>query len=185
MGRAFGLLCGVALLALAGCGSSGDKTATVGTSKVTISSDTPTETFNQGFKALIGKEAYLPWFSRCVEGQVENAVTPTIEKKLGELPKAERDHRMLDLVVPAAEACEVEGRKYIDPHASAAELDLLRSSEQVGIGQLLKQKGVSPKGAACVEEQVGAMGSSDLIALIQGTEAVRLSIIKSLAKPCE
>jgi hypothetical protein len=170
---------------LAGCGSSGDKTTTVGTSKVTVSDDTPTETFSQGFKAVIEKTPYLPWFARCMEGQAENAVTPAREKELGELPKAGVERRMFDLIVPAAEACEVEGRKYIDPHATADELNLLRSSEQVGIGQLLKREGASPKEVACLEEQVGAMESSDLIALIQGTEAVGLSILEGLAEHCE
>jgi hypothetical protein len=185
MGRVLGLFFCVALLALAGCGSSSDKTAKIGTSEVTVSGDTPTETFSQGFKAVIEKAPYLPWFARCVEGRVENAVTPAKEKELGELPKAEGERRMFDLLVPAAEGCQVEGRKYIDPHATDDELSLLRSAEQVGIGQLLKQEGASPQAVACLEKEVGAMESSDLIALIEGTEAVGLSILKGLAEHCE
>jgi hypothetical protein len=185
MGRALGLFCCVALLASAGCGSSSDKTAKVGTSEVTVSGDTPAETFSQSFKAVIEEAPYLPWFAGCVEGQVENAVIPAKEKELGELPKDEAERRMFDLIVPAAEACEVEGRKYIDPHATADELGLLRSGEQVGVGQLLKQEGASPSAVACLEKEVGAMESSDLIALIEGTETEGLSILKGLAAHCE
>jgi len=185
MGRALGFYCCVALLALAGCGSSSDKTAKVGTSEVTVSGDTPTETFSQGFKAVIGKAPYLPWFARCVERQVEDAVTPAKEKEVGELPKADAERRMFDLIVPAAEACQVAGRKYIDPHATDDELSLLRSGEQAGIGQLLEQEGASPKVVACLEKEVGAMESSDLIALIEGTEAVGLPILEGLAEHCE
>lgn len=184
MGRTLGLFCCVALVALAGCGSSGDKTTKIGTSEVTVSGDTPTETFSQSFKAVIEKVPYLPWFASCVQGQVEDAVTPAKEKELGELPAAERERRMFDLIVPATEACEVKGRKYIDPHATDEELSLLRSSEQVGIGQLLKHEGASPQVVACLEQAVGTMESSDLIALIQA-EAVGLSALKSLAQHCE
>jgi hypothetical protein len=185
MGRVLGFFCCVALLALAGCGSSSDKTTKVGTSEVTVSGDTPTETFSQGFEAMIEKAPYLPWFARCVEGQVEHALTPAKEKELGELPKAEAERRMFDLIVPAAEACQVEGRKYIDPHATADELGLLRSGEQIGVGQLLKRRGASPKAVACLEKEVGAMESSDLVALIEGSEAVGLSILKGLAEHCK
>ena len=126
----------------------------------------------------------MPSFSRCLEGKVEKALTPDEEDELLDLPDAEAEGRLIELILPASEACQVEGRRYIDPDATAEELDLLRSSEQAGLGALLRQEGAPDSSIACLERGVAELPTDQLVELIQGRLRRREAVIEGIAAGC-
>jgi hypothetical protein len=179
------LLCLAALLGAAGCGSSGDQVATIGTSEVTIEEGTPTDTFLERDKAILAKQPYLPWYQQCIEGQMTKAITPALEEELADAPRSEVELKLSRLIIPAGEACDVPGKAFIDPKASEAELALLRSSQQQGAGLLLRTNGFPPHLVSCIERELGALPGKQLVALIEADEHRREVIFTELAKGCE
>jgi hypothetical protein len=172
-------------LLVAGCGSSGDQTATIGTSEVTISGDEDPQTFSEVVGLLLDKTPYQSWYSRCLEGEIEKRLSDAEEDELLDLSKAEAEGRLTELMLPAGKACQQEGRRYIDPNASAEELDLLRSSEQTGLGLVLRQQGASASLVACLERGVGNLPNDELVELIEGSLRTREALLEGIGEGCE
>lgn len=169
---------------ISACGGSGDKVATVGTSEVTISEDTPTDTFYEKFRALIDQGPYLPWYTSCLEKEAKKIISPAEANELESASEDERAKRLSAAFISASEACDSNGRRYIDPNASEAELEVVRSSEVVGVGAMLKVHGASDKVASCMEELVGAVPTKELLVLLEGKQSERERFFERLGAQC-
>ena len=187
MRRTLGLLiCLVAtVLLVPACGGSGDKVATVGTSEITVSGDTPTDTFYEKFRALTEQSPYLPWFTSCLEREAKQLMTPAEAKELESAPEAEGLKRLTATFASASEICETNGRHYIDPEASEEELEIVRSSEAVGVGMMLKAQGFPDEMVSCMEDLIGAVPPQELVTLIEGKPSERERLFERLGARCE
>ncbi len=175
----------ITLFVVSACGGSGDKVATVGTSEITVSEDTPTDTFYEKFRALIDQGPYLPWYTSCLEREAKKIISPAEAKELESASEAEKGKRLSAAFISASEACEGDGKRYIDPDASEAELEVVRSSEAVGVGAMLKAEGIPANLASCMEELVGAIPTKELLVLIEGEQSERERFFERLGARCE
>lgn len=173
------------ILVVSACGGSGDKVATVGTSEITVSEDTPTDTFYEKFRALAEKSPYLPWFNACLEREAKKIITPAEVEAIEADPGAEETKRFTVAFTTASEICEGMGKRYIDPNASDAELEVLRSSEVVGIGKLMRAEGIPDQLVGCMEDLVGAIPTKELLRLIEGTPSEKERFFERLGAHCE
>jgi hypothetical protein len=185
MRRVRHLLISLALLStgplLVACGSS-DKTATIGTSEVTISGEP--DTLIETVRATAEQEPYEKWALDCVVGQLEKVITPAEEKKLEGASEKEFGEFLMPHLTQMNQACEAPGRHIFDPHASESELALLRSSEVVGIRAVLEAANVPAGERECVEDRVAHLPGPELVDLIEADEVQREVLFEKLGAPC-
>jgi hypothetical protein len=182
--RVASALLGVLVAALlAGCGGSGDQTATVGHETITVPSDA--HGVYAELEAILDQLPYQPWYAKCVVGEVEKVLGPDEAEKLAELPEAEREEKAMQITSKAGPVCEAKHhRPVIDPNATAKELDLLRAGYITSMKAVAETGGANPEQAACIERGFEKLGDKELIAVGNGTKEVREGILLSIFKPC-
>jgi hypothetical protein len=179
------LLVIVALAApvVAGCGGSGDQTASLNGETLTVPSDVH-DVYGE-VEAFLGQLPYQSWYVRCVVKRVEAEITPAEAKALSELPEAEREGKATQVIAKAVPACEKStDRPVIDPNSSSKELDLLRAGDLTSMNQLAEAHHFSAAQTACIERGFEELPDSKIIAIGNGTEKARDGILLSVFKPC-
>jgi hypothetical protein len=174
----------VALLctgALAACGSS-DKTATIGTSEVTIAGEP--DSLIEYVRATAEQAPYEKWALDCVVGQLEKVITPAEEERLEGATEKEFGEFLSPHLVQMNKACERPDRHIFNPHATEEELALVRSSEVVGIRAVLLAADVPTGERECIEDRVSRLPGPELVALIEADEAQREALFVKLGAPC-
>jgi hypothetical protein len=171
------LACGAVLAA---CGSS--ETATIGTSEVTISREP--HSVVDAMRAIAEQEPYEKWALECVVGQFEKIITPAQEKKLESGSEKAIGEFLLPHLESINQACEQPGRHIFNPHATEAELALVRSSEVNGLRLTLKAAEVPTSERKCIEGELGGMPGPQVVALIEASESEREAMFQELAAPC-
>ena len=180
---ALALIAALAAALLAGCGGSGDQTATVGHETITVPSDA--HGVYAELEAILDQLPYQSWYTKCVVGEVEGALSPKEAEELAELPEAEREEKALQITSKAGPVCEAKhDRPVIDPNASSKELDLLRAGYITSMKAVAETGGANPEQAACIERGFENLSEKELIAVGNGTKKVREGILLSIFKPC-
>jgi hypothetical protein len=170
----------LAAVVLAGCGSSGDQTASGG---FTVPSDV--HGLSGELEAVLDQLPYQHWYTRCVIGEVEKDLTPAEAEALSELPESEREQKVTMITAEAGPNCEKRtSRQPIDPNASSKELELLRAGYMTSTTALAEANKLTSGQTSCVEERTEALSDKALIAIGNGTEKVREGILLSVFKPC-
>ena len=178
------VLVALATPALAGCGSSGDQTATVGNGQtVTVPGDV--HGVYGELEAILDQLPYQHWYTKCVVDQVEKVLSPAEAETLSELPESQREQKAIAITAKAGPDCEKKtGRPPIDPNASSKELDLLRAGYITSMVALSEANKLTPGQTSCVESGVESLPDKQLIEIGNGTEKVREGILLSVFKPC-
>jgi hypothetical protein len=170
----------LAALVLAGCGSSGDQTASGG---FTVPADV--HGLSGELESVLDQLPYQHWYTRCVTREVENALSPAEAEALSELSESEREGKLTSITAEAGPNCEKKtNRPPIDPNASSKELDLLRAGYMTSAVGLAEANELTPGQTSCVEEGVESLPDKSLIAIGNGTAKVREGILLSIFKPC-
>jgi hypothetical protein len=176
----------VALLAvvLAGCGSSGDQTLSVGNEEtITVPSDV--HGFYGEMEAILDQFPYQHWYTHCLVRASKHLLSPAEAEALSQLPESRREQKVTQVTATAAPACEEAiGRPVVDPNASSKQLDLLRAGTIPAMTELAEAKGLSPAQVSCVQNGFETISDKQLIALRNGTDKVREGILLSVFKPC-
>lgn len=179
------VLTAVALLStcalVAACGG-GSHTATIGTSEVTISREP--DSVVDAMRAIAEQEPYEKWALDCVVGQFEKVITPAQEKRLEGASEKELGEFLLPHLEAINQACERPGRHIFNPHATEAELALVRSSQVRGLRLILKAAGVPASERRCIEGELAALSGAQVVALIEASESTREGMFEELALPC-
>lgn len=176
----------VALLAVAvaGCGSSGDQTLSVG-SEETITVPSDVHGFYGELEAILDQFPYQHWYTACVVRASKHLLSPAEAEALSELPEAEREAKVAQVTSAAGPACEKAiGRPVVDPNASSEQLDLLRAGTIPAMVELAESKGLTSAQASCVQNGFEMISDKQLIALRNGTDKLREGILLSVFKPC-
>jgi hypothetical protein len=176
----------VALLAaaVAGCGSSGDQTLSVG-SEETITVPSDVHGFYGELKAILDQFPYQHWYAACVVRASKHLLSPAEAEALSELPESEREAKVTQVTAAAGPACEKAiGRPVVDPNASSKQLDLLRAGTIPAMVELAESKGLSSAQVSCVQNGFETISDKQLIALRNGTDKLREGILLSVFKPC-
>ncbi len=176
---ALALLATAALLAACGGGS---ETSTIGTSEVTI--DREPHSVVDAMRAVAEQEPYEKWALDCVVGQFEEIITPAQEKKLEGASEKEMGEFLLPHLESINQTCEKPGRHIFNPHATEAELALVRSSEVQGLRLILKAAEVPAGPRKCIEGELAALPGPQIVALIEASESEREVLFQELAAPC-
>lgn len=169
---------------MAGCGSSGDQTLSVGNGQaITVPSDV--HGFYGELEAILDQFPYQHWYADCVVLQSKKLLSPAAAEALSGLSESERERKVAEVTGKAGPACEkVTGRAVIDPNASSKELDLLRAGTIPAMTELAEAKHLTPVQVACVQNAFETMPDKQLIELRNGTEERREGILLSVFKPC-
>jgi len=179
------LLIALALLStgalLTACGG-GSATATIGTSEVTI--DREPHSVVDAMRAVAEQEPYEKWALDCVVGQFEKIITPAQEEKLEDASEKEMGEFLLPHLETINQTCERPGRHIFNPHATEAELALVRSSEVQGLRLILKAAEVPAGPRKCIESELAALPGPQIVALIEASESEREVLFQELAAPC-
>jgi hypothetical protein len=166
---------------LAACGS-GSSTATIGTSEVTVEGEP--DSVIEAMRAVAEQEPYEKWALDCVVGQFEKVLTPKQEEKLEGASEKELGEFLLPNLTAINQACERPGRHIFNPHATEAELALVRSSETQGLRLILKAAEVPASERRCVESAFEELPGPQVVALIEASESEREAMFGELAQPC-
>jgi hypothetical protein len=181
MSRPLAVLALVSICALlAACGGGG--TATIGTSEVTI--DRAPESVIDGMREVAEQEPYEKWALNCVIGQFEKVITPAQEEKLEGASEKEIGEFLLPHLPAINRACERPGRHFFNPHATEAELALVRSAQTQGLRYILKAAEVPASERKCVENEFEELPGPQVVAIIEADEAEREALFNQLAQPC-
>jgi hypothetical protein len=179
------LIC-LALLAtaalVAACGGGSHTTAKIGTSEVTVSHEP--HSVIDAMRAVAEQEPYEKWAIECVVGQFEKVITPEQEKRFEGASEQELGEFLLPHLESINQACEKPGRHMFNPHATEAELALVRSSEVEGLRLILKAAKVPTSERKCVEGELAGMPGSQVVALIEASQPEREAMFQELAVPC-
>jgi hypothetical protein len=176
----------VALLAavVAGCGGSGDQTLSVG-SEETITVPGDVHGFYGEMEAILDQFPYQHWYTACVVRASKHLLSPAEAEALSELPEADREAKVTQVIGTAGPACEKAiGRPVVDPNASRKQLAILRAGTIPEVTELAEAKGLAPAQVACVQNGARAMSVKQLIQLRNGTDKAREGILLSVFKPC-
>jgi hypothetical protein len=174
------VLIALAAVALVGCGSSGDQTASGG---FTVPSDV--HGLSGELEAVLDQLPYQHWYTRCVIGEVEKDLTPAEAEALSGLSESEREQKVTAITAEAGPNCEKKtNRPPIDPNASSKELELLRAGYMTSMKTLAEANELTANQTSCVEERVESLPGKALIAIGNGTDKVREGILLSVFKPC-
>lgn len=167
---------------LSACGGS---TATVklGKQEVTIPSDLPS--LGARMRAVLAQEPMEKWAVNCFVTQYEKLLTPEQEEKLGTESEAEFAEFVQPHLQEINQACETPGRHIMNPHASEAELEQIRSAQAAGLGLVLRGNHAPASEIECVEERFEELPRAKLLASLEGTEPRRQQIYLELGLLCE
>jgi hypothetical protein len=171
----------LALLVAAGCGSSGSGSSTGATSGGSSGS------VSHRLEAVLASTPYRPWFRSCMEKQISRRVAsadPAELSKLDRIDDADFERQAGELFFVIGEACNQPGRKYIEPHASEAELRLLRKSQETGVGSMMRTRGIPGHYARCIEAGVDDLSPAELLVLLQGFMESRQAKFEELGRRC-
>lgn len=174
-------LLGICGALLAACGG-GSETATIGTSEVTISGEP--DALGDKVRAILEKEPYEKWALNCIVGQFEKVLTPAEEEKLEGGSEEEFGEFLIAHGTELNQACEQPGRHVFDPHASEAELAVVRSGEVAALRSVFKAAGVDEGEARCIERIVAHLPGPQLVPLIEAPEDQRGVMFEELARSC-
>jgi hypothetical protein len=176
----------VALLAavVAGCGSSGDQTLSVG-SEQTITVPSDVHGFYGEMEAILAQFPYQHWYAACVVRASKHLLSPAEAEALSELSESQREAKVTQVTATAGPACEKAiGRPVVDPNASPKQLDLLRAGAIQQIVELAEANHFTSAQVSCVQNGSETISDKQLIALRNGTDKVREGILLSVFKPC-
>jgi hypothetical protein len=170
--------------AVAGCGSAGDQTLSVGEGQsITVPNDV--HGVYGELKAILDQLPYQQWYRQCVVGKVEKGLSPAEAESLAELPQGEREQKAMQVTAKAGFACEAESnRPVIDPNASSEELDLLRAGMVPSMIELAESENFTPTQVACVQSKFKTLPDDLLIKLRNGSKKARSFIVVSILKAC-
>jgi hypothetical protein len=173
----------LAAVVVAGCGGSGDQTASVDGGTITVPSDV--HGVYGEVEAFLDQLPYQSWYVRCVVNRVEAVISPAEAQALSELPEGEREGKATQVIAKAVPACEEStDRPVVDPNASSKELDLLRAGDLASMQQLAEAHHFTAAQTACIEHGFEELPDSKIIAIGNGTENARNGILLSVFKPC-
>jgi hypothetical protein len=173
----------LAAVVLAGCGGSGDQTASLNGETVTVPSDV--HGFYGELEVLLAQFPYQDWYSRCVVTQVKKELSPAEAEAFANLPESTRESKATRIIAKAGPTCETAtGRPVIDPNAGEAELALYRAGFLTPMRELAEGHGMSSGQVACVEEGIEELPGSKVVALGNGSHRVREGILLSVFEPC-
>jgi hypothetical protein len=168
---------------LAGCGGSSDQTLSVGEGQtITVSGDV--HGFYGELREILDQFPYQRWYVHCVVGEARKILGPKGAKELEELPQGERQKKAQQTAGEAEPACEKSHRPTVDPNASAAEIELLRTSSIPGIAEFAEANGMSSTQVECVQALFKKLPDQKIIELRNGTDKVREGILVSVFRPC-
>lgn len=168
---------------VAGCGSSGKETGTVGGGEtVTIPADA--EGFYGELEAILDQYPYQQWYVSCAMREAKKILSPKEAEELEDLPESEREQKSQEVAAKAGPPCEKSGRPTIDPNASSAEIQLLRVSSVPAIAEFAETNGMNATQVACVQSLFKKLSDKQMIELRNGTSEVREGILVSVFKPC-
>jgi hypothetical protein len=169
-------------LLLAACGSSGDKTESVGGGTITVPADVH-GVFPE-LETLLAQFPYQRWYTDCVIARVKKELSPKEVEELEEQPEsssagAER------IIATAGHFCEKSSnRPLIDPNASAKELALYRAGYVEPLKSKAEAEGFKGAQVECVGEAVEELPPGKVVGLGNGTSAVRKGILLSVFAQC-
>jgi hypothetical protein len=175
------------LLALvsAGCGSSGDVTATVAGEEVTIAGDVDPSTFAIT-RELLRQTPFTSWYQRCIITQAEGVLSPAEAKRLTAIPRESerRKQRELDLLIKIGPACEKTNRNLIDPDAPPESFDLVRAQTSESMRLLFRKEGFGEAKQVCAAEAVLETSNEEYTSIMNSNAKARETRFLRLISPC-
>jgi hypothetical protein len=173
----------LAAIVVAGCGGSGDQTASLNGETLTVPSNVH-DVYGE-VEAFLDQLPYQRWYVRCVVKRVEAVISPAEARALSELPEAEREGKATQVIARAVPVCEkATNRPVVDPNASSKELDLLRVGDLNSMKELAEAHHFSAAQITCIEHGFEELPDNKIIAIGNGTEKARDGILLSVFKPC-
>jgi hypothetical protein len=168
---------------VAGCGGSGDQTASLNGETVTVPGDV--HGFYGELEVLLAQFPYQGWYRRCVVSQVKKELSPAEAEAFAKLPESTRESKATRIIAKAGPTCEKStGRPLIDPNAGEKELALYRAGYLTPMRELAERHGLSSDQVSCVEEGIEELPGSKVVALGNGSHKVREGILLSVFEPC-
>jgi hypothetical protein len=181
--RAILLVIVVLAVFVAGCGGSGDQTASLNGETITVPADV--HGVYGELEAMLAQFPYQRWYKRCVVAHVKKDLSPAEAESFGKLPESTRESKAAKIIAKAGPACEKStGRPVIDPNASEDQLSLYRAGYVAPMRELAEGHGLNSDQVSCVEEVVQELPAAKVIGLGNGSHKVREGILLSVFKPC-
>ncbi|HEY0280620.1 MAG TPA: hypothetical protein VGC32_20335 [Solirubrobacterales bacterium] len=170
-------------LLLAACGSSGDKTESMGGGTITVPADVH-GVFPE-LETLLAQFPYQHWYTECVIGRVKKELSPKEAEALEELPESSRAGKAEQIIAAAGPACEKSTRRpVIDPDASGKELALYRAGFIEPLRKVAEAQGFEGAQLECVERTMEELPGGKVVGLGNGTHRVREGILLSVLAQC-
>jgi hypothetical protein len=166
---------------LVACGG-GSETHKIGTSEVTVSGES--DSVIDAMREVAEQAPYEKWALDCIIEQFEKVITPAQEEKLEGASEKEVGEFLLPHLPAINRACERPGRHFFNPHATEAELALVRSAQTQGLRLILKAAEVPASERKCVEDEFEALPGPQVVAIIEADEGEREAMFSQLAQPC-
>jgi hypothetical protein len=168
---------------VAGCGGSGDQTASLNGETVTVPGDV--HGFYGELEAILTQFPYQGWYDKCVVTQVKKELSPAEAEAFAKLPESTRDSKATKIIAKAGPTCEKStDRPLIDPNAPEAAIALYRAGYIAPLKELAERHGLSAEQVACVEEGVEELTGPKVVELGNGSDKVREAVILSVFEPC-
>jgi len=169
-------------LLVAACGSSGGKTESVGGATVTVPADV--HGVYPELEALLAQFPYQGWYTKCVITRVKKELSPSEVEALEQKPESAGAGKAEQDIAAAGAACKKSKRPLVDPNASEKELALFRAGFVEPLRSEAEKNGFEGAQLECVERTVEELPPGKVIALGNGTSAVRKGILLSVLAQC-
>jgi hypothetical protein len=165
---------------VAGCGGSSEETLSVGEQTITVPSDV--HGFYGELEAILDQFPYQHWYTKCVVDQVKKVVSPAEAESLSE---SQSEEKAMQVIAKAGPACEkATGRAAVDPNASSDEIAVLRADYVPSMVALAEANKLDQAQVECVEQRFESLPDARVVAMSNGSHAVREGILLSVFKPC-
>jgi preprotein translocase subunit SecG len=164
------------------CGSS-KETAKFGNTEVSIPSNL--HTIGEKMRAVLKQEPYEKWAANCMVDQFEKILTPEDEEELKSESEAEFGKFLQPHLQEINQACERPGRHILNPHATEAQIETIRSAQAAGLRIVLEGANAPQGEIECVEEKFEELPGPKVIESIEAPEAQRQAIYMELGSLCQ
>jgi hypothetical protein len=173
----------LAALVVAGCGGSGDQTASLNGETVTVPGDV--HGFYGELEVMLAQFPYQGWYDRCVVSQAKRYLNPAEAEAFAKLPESTREAKETKVIGKARSICvKSNGRPLIDPNAGEKEIALYRAGYLTPARELAERHHLSSDQVSCVEEGIEELPAAKVVALGNGSHKVREGILLSVFEPC-